>query len=256
MTQSSAAATLGFTPPSVKDIIEGPKNENIGLIEKKRAILTELAAIETGFDIFDFINPARDSLLSSATQTPCGVEVMLSQKNLFSKLDVANASQDLANLITEIGENPSKSSYQIKRKEPHSQAIVKHAKTFFAQEKLIEDTQAGFKTAFTIMPVKSNTKPMPSSPAESEIRSNPSNNAYPFFPDIIGLNSRSPLLGLMKESLGELPSFIKNPPDNDELEELRLQATPDLLKNHLLDICGNSSDDDFDGDYGLLDSKL
>ena len=258
---SMAAANLGFSMPSIQMITDAPHKKNHELIERKKAILTELAAIESGINIFDFIDPARNNLLCSVTDVPCAVEVLSSPQVDVEPLNVQEASQKLAQLIVEIGQNPSKTSYEVPRKEPRCKAIVKHAKVFFAQQKAIEEIQSGIKTAFCVFPKIKQEIPSAGHLSPSEPENSPDQKKdypyseqkkdYPYYPEVYGLNANSPLTGLMKQQLGELPPYIRNPPDNDELDELLLQVKLGALEEHILDICGNSSDDDFDPDFFL-----
>ena len=192
-----------------------------------------------------------------------GTSLMLLTKSSkrMKPLNVQEASQKLAQLIVEIGQNPSKTSYEVPRKEPRCKAIVKHAKVFFAQQKAIEEIQSGIKTAFCVFPKIKQEIPSAGHLSPSEPENSPDQKKdypyseqkkdYPYYPEVYGLNANSPLTGLMKQQLGELPPYIRNPPDNDELDELLLQVKPGALEEHILDICGNSSDDDFDPDFFL-----
>jgi hypothetical protein len=114
-------------------------------------------------------------------------------------------------------------------------------------DQLLEQ-RAPLKTAFAVIPQKDPQVKQERAESVNEDDRASSKRVHPFFPDVAGLR---PLLGIMKEQLGEFPNFVKNPPDDAECEELRLEAPPDWHKKHILEICGSSSDDDFDPDGPL-----
>jgi hypothetical protein len=240
------ASQLGFSFPSSQAITQTPKQENEKLLIRKERILTELAALETGISLYDFMNPARDHLQSSVTDVPCAVKMLsVSGKHIPRPLDVSKASVAFAQIIAEIGSAPGKVPLECTRPPLKCDAIVNHGKVFFAQLKRLQDLRSGLKTAFAVIPHK-NAVPTPDGPSEEEPPS--TKRVHPFFPDVRGLG---PLLGHMKAQLGEFPNFVKNPPNDAECEELRLAADPDCLKKHIFEICGSSSDDEFDPDGPL-----
>lgn len=241
---------LGFTPPQPQQITQGPAAENAKLIERKQRLLTELAALETGIDIFDFLDPARDQLQTSVTDVSCSVELLsVSGKQHKPGINVREASAALAAIITDIGESPSRVQFEIPRPPPKSSGIANHARVFFAQLKQLKDARAGVLTAFSVIPVTKGTEQAPAQSDQPQDDDTPSSKCvHPFFPDVKGLG---PLLGHMKEQLGEFPNFVRKQPSEEECRELRLAADPDCLKKHLLEICGSSSDDEFDPDSPL-----
>ena len=237
---------LGFTFPQPQQIIEEPIQENKKLVERKQRLLTELAAIETGIDIFDFLDPARNQLNSSVTDVPCDVELLyVSKKQRKKAVNIGKASTELARIIMDIGSHAPRTPLDIPRDPPKCTAIVNHAKVFFAQLKQLKDARAGLLTAFSVIPRRQAPAPQQQQeqPAEEEPPS--TKRVHPFFPDVKGLG---PLLGHMKEQLGEFPNFVEKQPTDIECQELRLAAEPDCLEKHLLEICGSSSDDEFDPD--------
>ena len=244
---------LGFTLPQPQQITQGPKEENEKLLDRKQRLLTELAALETGIDIFDFLDPVRDQLQTSVTDVSCSVELLsVSGKQRKPGINVNEASAALAQIITEIGKSPSRVQFEIPRPPPKSQGIVNHARVFFAQLKQLKDARAGVLTAFSVIPVTKGAQQQAAPTEQPQDDDTPSAKCvHPFFPDVKGLG---PLLGHMKEQLGEFPNFVRKQPSEEECRELRLAADPDCLKKHLLEICGSSSDDEFDPD-ALLEQE-
>lgn len=244
---------LGFAFPSRDQIVDVSVNDNRQLVERKRRILTELAAIETGIDIFDFLDPARDSLQSSVTDAPCSVDLLrVSGEHKIPALNVAGASSALADLIMDMGKNPAEVAIDPPRQPPTCNAIVNHAKVFFAQLNQLKEARSGVLTAFSVIApsegkrVKMNTD----APVSQDDTVSPMKSVHPFFPEVKGLRS---LLGHMEEQLGTFPHFVRNPPDKAQCEELRLSAGDDWHHKHVLQICGSSSDDEFNPD-ALLES--
>lgn len=243
---------LGFTFPSPQQVIGGAGKENDSLIERKQRILTELAAIETGIDIFDFLDPARDNLQSSVTDAPCTVELLkVSGENKIPALNVASASADLASLIMEMGTKPPETPIDIPRATPKCHAIVNHSKVFFAQLKQLKEARSGLLTAFSVIPVSDKSKIQTPEPTVDD-EATPCKAVHPFFPVVKGLK---PLLGLMKKQLGGFPNFVRNPPNDAQCEELSLLADEESLRKHISEICGSSSDDEFNPD-ALLEQPL
>jgi hypothetical protein len=240
---------LGFAFPSTQAIIQTPTQENEKLVGRKARILTELAAIEQGISLFDFLDPARDQLQSSVTDVPCQVELLSGSRRSPPKpLVVSECSSLLADTILEIGRSPASVPVVPPRPPPKCDAIVRHAQVFFAQLKQSHDLRAGLTTSFGVIAKReAQAKPPPPDPGPIE-EPPPGKRVHPFFPDVQGLG---PLLGHMKEQLGEFPNFVRNPPSDAECEELRLAADPDCFRKHLLEICGSSSDDEFDPDAAL-----
>jgi hypothetical protein len=243
------ANPLGFTFPSSQVVVQTPLQENEKLFERKARLLTEIAAIEQSIPLSDFLDPARDQLPSSVTDIPCQVKLLSSiRKSPPKPLAIRECGQILADAIIQMGQSPAPFPLHIPRPPPRCDAIVKHARVFFAQLKDTRDARAGLHTAFGVIPhVDTQAKPPPPEPPAEDDQSS-SKRVHPFFPDVQGLG---PLLGHMKQQLGEFPNFVRNPPDDAEAEELRLAAEPDCLRKHLLEICGSSSDDEFDPDAAL-----
>jgi len=246
---------LGFQIPT-SEMVEKPiREENYELNDKKRRLLTELAAIETGFSLFEFMNPARDLLQSSASDMACSVELLSNPKTNFAEINHIAASQQLANIIMEIAENPSSESYTPPSRTPKCVDIVRHSKSFFAQLKSTREARTSFLSSFCMIPQrskldKSRPQPIPEKINEDDLGN--SKRVHPFFPDIKGVQ---PFLGAMKKQLGEFPNFIKNPPSDDECDESSWLMKDDSLHNHLLEICGSSSDDDFDPDANFVPNR-
>ena len=246
-------APLGFTIPPRQAIIKKPKDENNILIDRKARLLTELAALENNISLFDYLNPARNHLQSSVTDVPCAVELLQAPKVSRTNINPVEASNALADLIMNIGQNPTKEPYNRPRPTPICNDIVKHANGFFAQLQASREARAGLLTAFCIIPLKpkedqqnKSTEP----PAATEIKQEDetTKRVHPFFPDVVGTQ---PLQGLMKKQLGEFPNFVKDPPTEEECEE-NLWLMPDnAIHEHLMKICGSSSDDEFDPDQQL-----
>jgi hypothetical protein len=243
------ANQLGFTFPPPAVIIQGPTQENEKLLDRKARILTELAAIEQGISLFDFLDPARDQLQSSVTDVPCQVKLLSGARDRPNEpLNIHSTSTALGDIILQIGKNPSRMPVECPRGPPTCDAIVNHAKIFFAQLRQIHNSRAGLATAFGVLPHAAAHPKQPLADVKTEDEPQSAKRVHPFFPDVQGLG---PLLGHMKEQLGEFPNFVRNPPDDAECEELRLAAEPDCLRKHLLEICGSSSDDEFDPDAAL-----
>jgi hypothetical protein len=189
------ASQLGFAFPSSQAITNTPRQENDKLIARKERLLTELAAIETGISLFDFLNPARDQLQSSVTDVPVAVKMLsVSGKRPGKPLDVVKASTAFAEIITEIGSNPSKAPLECVRPPLKCDAIVNHGKVFFAQLERLEDLRSGLKTAFTVISHK-NATPIADAPTEEEPVS--TKRVHTFFPDVHGIRplSRGPYEG-------------------------------------------------------------
>ncbi|EAX97749.1 hypothetical protein TVAG_080090 [Trichomonas vaginalis G3] len=241
----------GFQIPTSQLITEQPKQENLQLIERKRRLLTELAALEMGFSYFDYLDPSRNSLPSSATDVPCSVELLSAPKIERKYLDNIASSKALADLITDIAHNPSPLPYIGSRTSPICNDIVKHANGFFAQYEASREQRAGILTAFCIIPrkTKQETTTKTSELQEKPMEEDPSKRVHPFFPDVRDVK---PLLGLIKEQLGEFPNFIKDPPTDAECEENLWVMGENEIHDHLFKICGSSSDDDFDPDEQLM----
>ncbi|OHT00528.1 hypothetical protein TRFO_07838 [Tritrichomonas foetus] len=243
------ASNLGFTFPPPNQIIAFPQQENDKLAEKKQHILTELAALENGMSLFDWLNPERNNLQTSVTDVPCTVELLSVKHNAKREnLHLDEASNALSVIIEDIGNHPTQTPYITARPTPTCASIVNHAKVFFAQLHRMKEARIGMTTPFgVIQQTAADYGPLPQeTPAKED--SSAAKRVHPFFPDIKGIK---PLLGHMKEQLGEFPNFIKNPPDDDECEELRLAADENILKQHLLEICGSSSDDEFNPDMPM-----
>lgn len=231
-------------------VIQFPQQDNLKLLERKQRILTELAAIENKISIFDFLDPVRDTLQSSVTDVPCSVTLLSSTNKNKQKLNIDHASTELSNIILEMGVSHAPTPLNPNRPTPKCDEIVNHAKIFFHQLKTVKEARAGLLTAFSVIPRKSDgteVKAEPQQPTPPE-ETQQVKRVHPFFPDIRGLQS---LLGHMKQQLGEFPTFVRNQPDDAECEELRMQAPKDCLQKHLLEICGSSSDDEFDPDAPL-----
>jgi hypothetical protein len=240
---------VGFTAPSPQVIIQPPIQENEKLIDHKAHILTELAAIEQGISLFDFLDPARDQLQSSVASVPCQVKLLSGSRRFPPKpLSVGECGTVLAEIIIEMGKSPSTTPVQIPRGTPKCEAILNHAHVFFAQLKDSRDARMGLQTAVGLIPHRGPQAkpPTPNPPPEDDQTG--TKRVHPFFPDVHGIE---PLLGHMKEQLGEFPNFVRNPPDDAQCEELRFAAEPDWMRTHLLEICGSSSDDEFDPDAAL-----
>lgn len=241
----------GFQIPPAQVITAQPKQENLQLLEKKRRILTELAALENDFSYFDYLDPTRNILPVSATHVPCSVEPLAAPKIDKKYIDHIEASKAMADLIIDIASNPSPLPYIGSRTPPIFNDIVKHANGFFAQYEASREQRAGLLTAFCIIPrkVKMEQAPKPSELQEKPVEEDTSKRVHPFFPDVRDVK---PLLGLIKEQLGEFPNFIKDPPTDAECEENRWLMGDKEIHDHLFKICGSSSDDDFDPDEQLL----
>ena len=240
---------LGFSYPQPNQIIIHAQEENARLEVKKQRLLSELAAIENDISLFDWLDPERNKLLSSVTDVPCSTELLSAKKREKPTLDLSQASDDLSLLIEEIGSNPTSYSYIVSRPSTTCKAICNHAHVFFSQFSRMKETRLGLMTPFGV--IRKSTKNYDTAPPDSNADDESQNakRVHPMFPDIKGIR---PLLGLMKEQLGEFPNYIKNSiknlPDDEECKELRLAQLPDCLEKHLLDICGSSSDDDFNPD--------
>lgn len=244
-------SNLGFQIPQPAQITQDLAAENEKLLDRKQRLLTELAALETDIDIFDFLDPARDELQTSVTDVSCSVELLsVSGKQSKPPINVSEAANALASIITDMGRSPSRVQFDIPRPPPKSQNIANHARIFFAQLKQLKDSRAGLLTAFSVIPIRNGGQPAtPTVETAAQDDEPPSTKCvHPFFPDVKGLG---PLLGHMKEQLGEFPNFVHRQPSDEECKELKLAAGPDCLKNHLLEICGSSSDDEFDPDAYL-----
>lgn len=242
------AANIGFTFPQQNQIIEFPQQENQKLAEKKQRLLTELAAIENGLNLFDWLNPERNTLQTSVTDVPCGVELLsVQQQAKQTRLEMNDASDALSKIIEDFGNNPTPFPYNVSRPTPTCDAICNHAHVFFAELKRMKESRIGLTTPFGVIHPKNDCEPLPTeNPSDED--SAAVKRVHPFFPDIKGIK---PLLGHMKQQLGEFPNFIKNPPDDEECEELRMAQNEDCLKKHLIEICGSSSDDEFNPDSPL-----
>lgn len=239
---------LGFAFPTRDQIVDVSVTDNRQLVERKRRILTELAAIETGIDIFDFLDPARDSLQSSVTDAPCSVDLLrVSGEHKIPALNVAGASSALADIVMDMGKNPAGVALDPPRTPPMCNAIVNHAKVFFAQLNQLKEARSGVLTAFSVIAPAETAKMKVNleAPSGQDETVSPVKSVHPFFPEIKGIR---PLLGNMEEQLGAFPHFIRNPPDKAQCEELRLSAGDDWHRKHLLQICGSSSDDEFNPD--------
>ena len=247
---SNIGNNVGFSFPSTNQILSMPIQENEKLADKKQRILTELAAIENGISLFDWLNPERNNLQTSVTDVPCSVELLSVDRTLKRRhVDVDSASNALSEIIEDIGTHPTPMPYKISRPDLTCDAIVNHAKVFFAQLHRMKQARIGLSTPFGV--IQHNNADYTSIPQEqpAEEETPATKRVHPFFPDIKGIR---PLLGLMKEQLGEFPNYIKNPPDDDECDELRRAIDdPKILEKHLLDICGSSSDDEFNPDQPL-----
>lgn len=242
------ATNLGFSLPQPNQIIEFPQQENIKLAEKKQRLLTELAAIENGLNLFDWLNPERNTLQTSVTDVPCGVELLsVQEQGKRTRLDMNQASNELSEIIEEIGSNPTPYSYNVSRPTPTCEAICNHAHVFFSELRRMKESRIGLSTPFGLIHPKTDCDPPPADNAADEDNA-ATKRVHPFFPDIKGIR---PLLGHMKQQLGEFPNFIKNPPDDEECEELRMAQSSDCYKKHILEICGSSSDDEFNPDSPL-----
>ena len=248
-------SSLGFQIPSTQSIVQHPKEENAILIEKKRRILTELAALENNVSLFDYLDPARDNLLSSVTDVPCSVELLEAPSIERKYVNTIEASNALSDLIMEIASNPTRDPYEKQRPTPICNSIVKHANGFFAQLEASREARSGLLTAFCIIPHKVKDEPTaktvdapPPPPQESKPEDDATKRVHPFFPDVVGTK---PLQGLMKKQLGEFPNFVKDPPTDEECEENLWMMDKNAIKEHLMKICGSSSDDDFDPDAQL-----
>ncbi|KAH0791731.1 hypothetical protein GPJ56_004417 [Histomonas meleagridis] len=243
----------GFSFPTPQATVDRAKAENEKLIERKRRILTELSAIENGINLYDILNPARDALSSSVTDAPCSVE-MLTHKKVYKpkKLNIKNASDSIADIIMKIGQNPSKvPAFHIREPHPCTE-VVNNANVFFAQLHFMRSSRASLLSSLAIINHSNNMQPPGNTPNPNqkivEDQTNPPitpKKSHPFFPEIRGIH---PLLGHMKKQLGEFPTFIRNPPDDAECEDLVMSAPPDCFQKHIFEICGSSSDDDFDPD--------
>ena len=245
---------LGFTIPSKQVIVKMPRDENAMLIERKGRLLTELAALESNISLFDYLNPARNNLQSSVTDVPCAVEMLEAPIIRRANLDTIQATNALADLIVSIGENPSKEPFNRPRPTPICNDIVKHANGFFAQLEASHEARAGLLTAFCIIPIRpkddqQNKAVEPPAASETKPEEELTKRVHPFFPDVVGTQ---PLQGLMKKQLGEFPNFVKDPPTDEECEENLWMMPENAVHDHLMKICGSSSDDDFDPDQQLL----
>ena len=243
----SSFTNFGFSIPSDHLINNNSKKENEELLDKKKRILTELAAIENGFNLFDFLNPARDQLQSSSCDVPCSIELLHFPKVKKKEINRVQSSKQLSELILKIANNPNKEPYTPRLFKPKCHEIIKHSNLFYANLNAIHEARTGFLTSFCLLPNKTQPEKINVLPQVEKVEEDTLNNKriHPFFPDVKGIQ---PLLGLMKQQLGEFPSFIKNPPSDDECLESVWTLKDDVIHNHLLEICGSSSDDDFDPD--------
>lgn len=242
------ASNIGFTFPQQNQIIELSQIENMRLAEKKQRLLTELAAIENGLNLFDWLNPERNNLQTSVTDVPCEVKLLsVKPQAKRARLDMNEASNALSNIIEEFGNNPTTYPYNVSRPTPTCNSICNHAHVFYSELRRMKESRIGLSTPFGVLHPNIDYDPVSAENPSDEDSSN-AKRKHDLFPDIKGIR---PLLGHMKQQLGEFPNFIKNPPDDDECEELRNAQKPNCLQKHLLEICGSSSDDEFNPDSPL-----
>ena len=227
--------------PSEQDIRENHTAIIEEMVERKSSILTELAAIDGGINLLDFITTSRDSLPSSFCSVPCDIQFITAKKYTTKQIDHFKCAEELANAIIDVATHPSEKEYNEQKKETLPDVIVHHSEKFFNQIDQNLENKKIFNDGFVVL-----TKVIDPDTEKPEPEPYISHKSpHPFFPEIVNVG---PLLGPMKTELGEYPPYVIVPPSDEEAAEQIFLANDKSYRDHLFDLVGSSSDDDFEPD--------